>query len=256
MDKNSVIKFSMDTDWLIHEPIDFEHKKYILLAYFKKLDKLLDQNKIYPTFIELSLHLASIQTLIKENIILYTDKVFKSFDDEVLLKELKAKELPPISPEERIEIDKILKYSSSKFFDYFNIVKSYWSLVYDSISVSIKRNKKNLKIGSGYMTFSHKKTNLIYVWEYEIKQYTPDLNEYFTDIKLIYEGDKKRLTLNEVIDNFSTFSNELIKTAPVFSMKTSEEYPLNETLLPLFKRKLMSYILQTVRLDTIKNILE
>ena len=79
--EESKIKFIMDTDWLIKEPIDFEHKKYVLLGYFKKIDKLLDQNKIYPTFIELSLHLASLQTLVKENAILYTNKDFKSFDD-------------------------------------------------------------------------------------------------------------------------------------------------------------------------------
>lgn len=253
MVENDSIKFNMDTDWLIHEPIDFEHKKYILLAYFKKLDKILDQNKIYPTFIELSLHLASIQTLIKENVILYTDKIFKSCDDEVLLKELKAKELPNLSPEEKNEIDKILKYSSPKFFEYFNIVKSYWSLIYDSISVSVKRNKKNLKIGKGYMTFSYKKTNKIYVWEYEIKKYTPELNEYFTEIKLIYEDDKKNLNFNDIIENFSTFSNDLKKLSPVFNMKAADEYPLDETLLPLFRRKLMSYILQSVRLETIKN---
>jgi len=243
----------MDTDWLINDPIDFEHKKYTLLAYFKKLDKLLDQNKIYPTFIELSLHLASIQTLIKENIILYTDKVFISFDDEVLLKELKAKELPNLLPEEKNEVDKILKYSLPKFLEYFNIIKSYWSLIYDSISVSVKRNKKKLKIGKGYMTFSHKKTNKIYVWEYEIKKYTPELNEYFTEIKLIYEEDKKNLNFNDIIENFSTLPTDLKKTIPIFNMKATDEYPLEETLLPLFRRKLISYILQSVRLETIKN---
>ena len=26
------IKFLMDTDWLVQEPIDFEHKKYVLLG--------------------------------------------------------------------------------------------------------------------------------------------------------------------------------------------------------------------------------
>ena len=36
--EESKIKFIMDTDWLIKEPIDFENKKYVLLGYFKKID--------------------------------------------------------------------------------------------------------------------------------------------------------------------------------------------------------------------------
>ena len=44
----------------------------------------------------------------------------------------------------------------------------------------------------------------------------------------------------------------MYKQTPVFEMKVSDEYPMDETLIPLFKRKLMSYILQTVRLEHIK----
>ena len=250
--EESKIKFIMDTDWLIKEPIDFEHKKYVLLGYFKKIDKLLDQNKIYPTFIELSLHLASLQTLVKENAILYTNKDFKSFDDEVLMKDLLVRQIPTLSSNDTNEIDSIIKYSSSKIFEYFGIVKSYWSVIYDTISVSIKRNKKNLKSGIGYMTYNDKKTNTIYVWEYFISQVVPELSEYNNELTLIYSGDKKSHTFNEIVENYSTLTDKEKKQTPVFEMKVSDEYPMDETLIPLFKRKLMSYILQTVRLEHIK----
>lgn len=250
--EDTKIKFIMDTDWLIQEPIDFEHKKYVLLGYFKKIDQLLEQNKIYPTFIELSLHLASLQTLVKENAILYTKKKFKSFDDEVLMKDLLVKQAPTFSPEEVSEIDSIINYSSSKFFEYFGIVKSYWSIIYDTISVSVKRNRKNTKDGIGYMTYNDKKNNVIYVWEYKISKIIPELNEYNNDLNLIYSGNKKEHTFNEILEKYSTFGEKEQKQSPVFEMKSSEEYPMDETLIPLFKRKLMSYILQTVRLEHIK----
>jgi hypothetical protein len=246
------IKFIMDTDWLIQEPIDFEHKKYILLGYFKKVDQLLEQNKIYPTFIELSLHLASLQTMIKENVILYTNKEFKSYDDEVLLKDLMAKQVPTFTTNEVSEIDNIVKFSSSKFFEYFSIVKSYWSIIYDTISVSIKKNKRYLKNGIGFMTYSDKKNGKIYVWQYTITNSLDEINEHNTELVLIYDGNKKEHTFNELIDTYSTFSEKHKKYSPVFEMKVSDEYPLDETLIPLFKRKLMSYILQSVRLENIK----
>jgi len=38
--------------------------------------------------------------------------------------------------------------------------------------------------------------------------------------------------------------NQDLKKLPVFEMKTQEDYPINETLLPLFKRKLLQAILE------------
>lgn len=247
------VKFLLNTDWVINEPIDFEHKKYVLFGFLKKIDNLLSQNKLYPTFIELSLHLASLQTLFKEDVLLYTDKTFKSFDDEILLRELKAKEIPVFSIEEKNELHKIIQFSTNKVLDYFNIYKSYWSLIYDSISISVKRNKKNLDLNCGFLLYQDKKTNEIYVWEYKIKKFVPDIEEYYNDLNLIYKGDKKEFKLNDILEKNSTFTSN-IKSLPVFNVKTDSEYPLFETLLPVFKRKMISYILQTVKLSLLKNI--
>lgn len=246
------INFILDTDWVIKDPIDYEHKKYVLLAYFKKVDEILRQDKIYPTFIELSLHLANIQTIIKERSILYTDKIIEHFDEEILLKDLKVKKIENLSKENDEELDKILKLSSSKFFEYFNLVKSYWSVIYETISISLKKNKKNMIDGFGYLTYNEKKTNSIYVWEYSISEMAPKLKEFQTNLKLIYQGNKKSLTFNQIIENFSSFEVGKRKNFPIFEAKTSEEYPLNETLIPLFKRKLLSYVLQSVRVETLR----
>jgi hypothetical protein len=253
-DTENKVNFIMETDWLFQEPIDFEHKKYILLAYLKKIDEIINQNKIYPAFIELSLHLASIQTLIKENVILYTDKKFRYFDDEVLLKELLAKSVPTLSNEDNKEIDKIIKFSASKFFEYFSILKSYWSIVYESISISVKRNKKSINKPNGYMTYYHKSDDKVYVWEYILNQKTGITDENISNIVLIYEGGKKQLTLNQIIDNFSNFTEKDKKNVPVFDLKSTEDYPLMETLLPLFKRKLLSFIFQSIKFEDVKNI--
>ena len=51
----------MNTDWLFQEPIDLEHKQYVLLDYLQKVDKNLQELKLYPNFQSLSLHLANIR---------------------------------------------------------------------------------------------------------------------------------------------------------------------------------------------------
>ena len=65
--KKNKVKFVMDTDWLFEGIIDSEQKQYILLNYFQKLNKNLEEMKVYPMFTELSLHLGNIQTLMNQN---------------------------------------------------------------------------------------------------------------------------------------------------------------------------------------------
>jgi hypothetical protein len=77
MKKNSN-NFVMDTDWIFQGEIDSEQKNYVLLSYFQKLNKDLEQIKMYPMFTELSLHLGNLQTLLNRNQILYIEKKLKS----------------------------------------------------------------------------------------------------------------------------------------------------------------------------------
>ena len=248
------VKFIMETDWLFHEPIDFEHKKYVLLAYFKKVDEQLRQNKLYPTFIELSLHLASLQTLVKEHVLLSTDKKFSSCDDEVLLKELTATSMPNLTDEDFKEINKIIKHSSDKFLEYFNIVKSYWTIIYDAIYVKIKRNAKSLNKPNGYMVYTDSSDNQIYVWEYNINHSSPSIDEYNIKLLLIHQGNKKEMSLNQIIDSHSTFTEKERKSVPVFDFKSTVSYPIEETLLPLFKRKMLSWVFQSTKIQPVKKI--
>ena len=57
------------------------------------------------------------------------------------------------------------------------------------------------------MTYYHKEDNLIYVWEYIVNTDNKLIEDNITDVNFIYEGNKKDLTLNQIIENFSTFCN-------------------------------------------------
>ena len=92
MARKKKIEFLMNTDWMFEKPIDREHKEYKLLSYFQKMGEKLDKMELYPGFIELSLHLATVQTLLKDKKLLYTTKRFLSVDDELLVKDLKIKD--------------------------------------------------------------------------------------------------------------------------------------------------------------------
>jgi hypothetical protein len=252
MARKKKVEFLMNTEWMFEKPIDQEHKEYKLLSYFQKMGEKLDNMELYPSFIELSLHLANIQTLIKDRKIIYTDKRFSTVDDELLVKDLKIKEIPELDNEEKEEFAKILTYSAPRMLEYFNIAKSVWEIVFDSIILIIKKNKNSVLQKKGYFYYVNPKDNIFYVWEYEIKLINKKSPESKTLVNLIHSNTKSNLTITKIINTFSNCNDEEKLKLPVFEMICDGEFPIYETLLPLFKRKLITYLNQTQMLENYK----
>ena len=234
----------MDTDWLFEGILDAEQKQYILLDYFQKMNKHLERMEVYPMFIELSLHLGNMQTLLTQNKILYTDRKLTSNDDELVLSDLKVKDIPILADDEVIEYHKILKNSQPQLYDYFNFAKSIWSIVYDSIEVVVKKNKNNLQSKSGF--FSYKTPEKVYIWSYTTRKVYKTNGQTKTSIKLIFDGQQDNLTIPQIISTFSkTYEKNDESNYPVFEVFCSDVFPLEQTLVPIFKRKILAYIHQS-----------
>jgi hypothetical protein len=254
MARKKKIEFLMDTDWMFEKPIDSEHKEYKLLSYFQKMGEKLDKMELYPGFIELSLHLANVQTLIKDKKIIYTNKKLDSVDDELLVKDLKLKDIPEINDDEAKEFLQILSYSAPRMLEYFNIAKSVWTIVYENVDMKPNKRAKETISDTGFFYYSDTKENKIYVWEYNIKPAAKGSPESKTKVNLIY-SDLKNLTITKIINNFSMWNSENNKL-PVFEMISKGDFPIHETLLPIFKRKLISYINQKKTLENLKKVKE
>jgi len=250
MGRKKKIEFLMNTDWMFEKPIDREHKEYKLLSYFQKMGEKLDKMELYPGFIELSLHLANVQTLVKDKKLLYTTKKFSSVDDELLVKDLKIKEVPEMSHDEYEEFIKILTYSAPRIYEYFGMAKSVWELVYDSIHLKVKKNNKNILENKGYFYFTI--GDVINIWEYEKKPAAKGSPESKVVTNLIYSEDKKSLTIPKIINSFSQWTTEDKKKLPVIEMISRGDFPINETLLPMFKRKLIAYVGQKQIIENYK----
>jgi hypothetical protein len=243
MARKKKIEFLMNTDWMFEKPIDREHKEYKLLSYFQKMGEKLDNMELYPGFIELSLHLANVQTLVKDKKLLYITKKLSSVDDELLVRDLKIKDVPEMSKEEYEEFVKILTYSMPRLIEYFNIAKSVWELVFDRVFLKVRTNKKNELNPKGYFYYEDKE-KILYVWEYELKKAAKNSPESVIKSNLIYSDLKNDLTLPKIISNFSTTKEQAKNKLPVYEMTSAGDFPIENTLLPLFKRKLISYINQ------------
>lgn len=245
--KKNTIKFLLDVDWALQEPIDFEHKKYVLLSYVQKCEKNFSEYKLYPSFVELSLHLANVQTIFKEGHYFYTDKKFKSIDDEIVLGELKTEKVRELTDEEKIELAKILEFAFTRLFDLFNIGKSIWSVTYDNIFVELKKNKTKLNAGSGYFYFIDEDNEMAHIWKYKISKPTIKKPLNKNTFEKIYTGELANNTIVNLIQQ--SLEEGVNINEPIFQIKTKQNFPMDETLVPLFKRKVTGYIFQSSKLD-------
>lgn len=254
MGRKKKISFKLNPEWMFKEPLDFEYNKYTLLDYLQKCDQSFDKFELYPNFVELSLHLANVQSIAKENTLLLTNKKFESSDDEILIKELTPKKPRQLTEKEESELDKTLKFSGPKLFDAFNVAKSIWNIAFESIELFLRKNKNNLTSELGYIFFYRKSEEKLYVWEYEIKSDKKDKSMNRTYLNLISQGGVDEKTLTEIIESKSKWiQTEFYKTLPVFEVKCSQNFPFEETTVPIIKRKVMSYIYQVVNFEKINN---
>ena len=139
----------MNTDWVFQEPIDFEHKQYVLLDFLQKMDKQLQNLKLYPNFQQISLHLASLNLITEKGQYLTLTRLIKDPDDEILISDLLANSLPLFTKEEILEIYKVCLYSNDRIKDFFNQAKALWDVANDSISIEPIQNPKNIEPKQG-----------------------------------------------------------------------------------------------------------
>lgn len=254
MAKRKKQSFKLDPEWMLKKPVDFEFNKYTLLDYLQKCETRFNNLEIYPDFVELSLHLANIQSLVKENKLLLTNKTFESCDDEILLKELVPTKPRLLSDNESSELEKTIKYSGNKLFDAFNIAKSIWNLAYDNIEVSLKKNKHRLHEKRGFAYHYRKQENIITIWEFEIKSPNNEPLNHKIYLRDIFHSIPNEITLVSIIENYSSWNDEEItKELPIFEIRSAQEFPMEPTFIPIMKRKIMAYIFQIVNLEKINN---
>jgi hypothetical protein len=242
MENNSNINFILPSDWFLQRPIDFEHKQYVLSSLLVKVEDALSRGELYPYFTELSLHMASIGSFLKNNSYYTIDKNFHSVDDEVMLYELKPKKnRKKFTEPEYAELVKILAYSHEKLLQYFSICKSVWDLSFDATSIKLRKNKKKIDKKKSYVVYQDNFNNQQFVWETDYIVNSEKKGDTYMLFNLIYSGDNK--TFTEVVKDHSTTQKIDI---PIFEVFSSQNFPLESTLLPLFKRKIHSYFTQTL----------
>lgn len=228
----------LKNDWLTEGIIDFEYKKYVLLAYLKSVKKEFNKTLLYPFLSELVFHFHNLQQ-VKAN----KELLFDSFPKTI--KEADMKRLK-FSYERIIQDDETMKYIQDLIV--FAIPK---------IDATIKEGKElfdfvqdNLELSpvglvplynqEGYLMLNQDGEREVNLYRFSSTVFE-STKENYRGLSTVFIGKRER----NLAWSFEKIKLELVKyysdlpNPATYLVVSKLGFPLEPTILPVAKRMLM-----------------
>lgn len=234
---------SLSETWFAEGYIDFELKKYTLLAYLQQINKYFTENKLYPQLADLIFHYNNIVAF-RENK-KYLQEHFPKKLTGIQIEKLQLLYEQMIEDDELMQqLEEIINYSAGEMKSTISSGTQIYEFVEEKLMI-MPVGLVPLDIQEGYFFLSAGNTKTTRVYHYRLSIFEKH-DEKFRSIKTAYLEALQRSMANtyenikyELIKNRSALPNPA-----VYSIETELSFPVEETLLPIAKRSLVKYISQ------------
>lgn len=231
-------------NWLTDGLIDFEYKKYILLAYLKKVHQNFENQKLYPFLSDLVFHYKNLISLKENKNLIYENfpKVISKADFE----KLKISYKKIVEDDDVMkQIEDILEFSIPQFKGILEEGKDIYEYV-----------EKNMEIAPIGLTPLYSNEGYLFISEYK----APDVKIFKYLITVFESADEKYRGVHtdyvttETMGIGKTYEQVKVNLSKKFSMlpnpaafmvESKGYFPFQETLLPVAKRLLVRYVSST-----------
>jgi hypothetical protein len=232
---------SLNKNWLTEGLIDFEFKKYLLLAYLQDAGKSFDDKKLFPKLSELVEHYQNLQLFRKEK--LSVEKDFPKEISRLDFEKFKVEYKEVFKDDEVLkEIDAIVEFALPELENSMGIGRELYEEVENKLEV-FPIGIIPLHTEEGYLFLSDFLKKLVNVYYYQITIFenmqekyrgihTRHLFNYDITVTQTYEQVKYRLIEN----------NNNMPAPAAYAVEFKQSFPLPETMLPIAKRSLVRYI--------------
>ncbi len=227
--------------WFAEGYIDFELKKYTLLAYLQEINKYFSANKLYPQLADAIFHY--------NNLVAFREN--KKFLEEHFPKKLTGLQMQKLQLlyEQIIadtgmmqELENIINYSAGKIKTTIHNGTEIYEFVEEKITIT-PVGIIPLDIQEGYFFLSAGNIKSTRVYQYRLSIFEKH-DEIYRSMKTAYIDIWQRNmahTYEHIKSELIRHRNELPNPA-VYSIETGLSFPVDETLLPIAKRSLVKYI--------------
>jgi hypothetical protein len=236
----------MDTlsrTWLTEKHIDFEYKRYLLLAYLQGVNENFREHRLYPFLSDLIGHYRDLLQLRegKKNLYENFPTAIKSADMETFSI---AYEKIIMDDELMKEIESIIDFSIPQMEQHLRTGKKIYDLLEEHLKF-FPIGIVPLQTDSGYLFLRDGMRSDTKVFEYQVSIFE-SANERYRGIhtKFISSFEKS------ISNTYESIKTELLQEHPAlpnpatYAIETDMLLPLEETFLPLAKRTLVKHISQ------------
>jgi hypothetical protein len=231
----------LSKDWLTQGLIDFEYKKYLLLAYLKTVKDSFDRVELYPFMGDLVFHYRNLLA-VKENKTL----IKESFPKEISLEEFKKLELSyrKLIEDDAImnELESIIEFSIPQIKDSLQEGSVIYEYVQSQCEISpVGVTPLYAKEGYLFVTQPPEKETRVFRYQVSIfedsQEQLRSLNTEFVEcVEKNLQNSYERIKL-DLIRKFHDLPNPA-----AYLILSKMKFPFTETLMPVAKRLFVKHI--------------
>lgn len=232
---------TLSETWFAEGYIDFELKKYTLLAYLQEINTGFKQNKLYPQLADIIFHYNNILAF-RDNKKLMQDHFPKRLSG-LQLEKLSLLYKQVIEDDELMkELEEIVHYAAGKMQNTITNGAEIYDFVEEKIVIT-PVGLVPLDISEGYFFLNNGQRKDTLVYQYRLTIFEKH-DEKYRGIKTDYIDSWYR----SISTTYEQIKSELIRkktdlpNPAVYAMETSFQFPVEETLLPVAKRYLVKFI--------------
>lgn len=232
---------SLSETWFAEGYIDFELKKYTLLAYLQEINRYFDENKLYPQLADVIFHYNNIMAF-RENK-KYLQEHFPKKLTGMQMQKLQLLYEQLIADNELMqELEDIIHYSASKMKKTISNGTEIYEFVEEKINIA-PVGIIPLDTQEGYFFLSTGEINSTGVYHYRLSIFEKH-DEKYRSIRTVFVDRWQR----SLTSTYEHIKSELIRhrkelpNPAVYSIETHLKFPVDETLLPIAKRSLVKFI--------------
>ena len=231
----------LENDWLTEGVIDFEFKKYVLLAYLRDVRQNFRITRLYPFLSDLIFHYKNLINIQENKKILYEQfpKKIKKADFE----KLKLSYEKIINDDDIMkEIEEIVTYAIEKISGTLNEGREIYEFVEDNVDL-VPIGLASLYKEEGYLLINEKPKNDVKVYRYQITIFEgPEEKFRGVHTTLIDQFEKSIISTYEQIKIMLIKKHKELPNPATYLVNAKFSFPLNETLLPIVKRMLVKKV--------------
>jgi len=232
---------TLSETWFADGYIDFELKKYTLLAYLQEVNSYFNQNKLYPQLADIIFHYNNLVAF-RENKKFLQEHFPKKLTN-VQIEKLQVLYEQMIQDDElMMELEEIINYSVSLMKGAITSGTEIYEFVEGKLNI-YPVGIIPLDIHEGYFFLSEGNYSDTRVYQYRLSFFEKH-DEKYRSIRTEFINSWPR----NMVNTYENIKAELLRiksdlpNPAVYSIETDLKFPVEETLLPVAKRSLVRYI--------------